>query len=99
MLTPKNIEKYRFARTHAGPGALKIESGAIQNTKKAITMSQKRAKSVQEAAKSEKKTPKSEKCANMAPTRPRFTLEFGPFWLPLRKEKQYVNASIKCSRV
>ena len=62
-------------------------------------MSKKSARSAQEPAKSEKKTLKSEKCANMDSTWRSFDLHAGSLWPPLSKEKQYVNASIKCSGV
>ena len=97
--TPKNIVKYGFEGSETWPGRPKIEAGAAQSSKKTTNMNQKSAKNVQEPAKSEKKTPKSEKCANMVPTWRSLDLDLGSFWPPLRKEKQYVKASIKCSGV
>ena len=95
-LTTKKIEKCRFEGSETWPGRPKIEAGAAQSSKKTTNMSQKSTKNVQEPAKSEKKTPKSEKCANMAPTWGVSTSMLERFG-PLSKEKQYVNASIKCS--
>ena len=97
--TPKNIAKCGFEGSETWPGRPKIEAGAAQSSKKTTNMSQKSAKNVQEPAKNEKKTPKSEKCANMAPTRLRFTLEFGAFWPPLVSPKRQYFRRLKCSRV
>ena len=81
------------------PGRSKIRPGATPNGKKTINMSKKHPTDTQETAKSAKKTPKSEKCANMVPTWRSLDLDLGSFWPPLRKEKQYVKASIKFSGV
>ena len=102
MLTPKIIDKCGFEGSKTLPRPAKIEPGATPSPKKTTNMNQKSARSVQEPSKSDKKVPKSEKCANMAPTRQDFGLDFGTFGTPLaspRKEMQYVNASIKCSRL
>ena len=42
---------------------------------------------------------KAKKVQKHGPTRLGFGLDFGWAPPPLRKEKQYINASIKCSRV
>ena len=97
VLTPKIIEKCLLEGSKTLPRPPKIEPAATPSPKKTTNMSQKSARSVGEPAKSEKKTPQSEKCANIVPTWRDFDLEFGSFWPPLSKEKQYVNASIKCS--
>ena len=50
-------------------------------------------------AKDAKKRARERKRANMDPTWRSLDLDLGSFWPPLRKEKQYVKASIKCSGV
>ena len=73
------------------PNPSQIDPKALPNAEKGSKLRKMRSVSAQDA-------PKSEKCANMAATWKIWTcLVDHPD--PLRKEKQYVNASIKCSRV
>ena len=69
-----------------------------KNQPSAITNAAGDAEFTQEAPKSEKQRPRTKNRANMAPTCTSFGLDFGGADPPLRKEKQYVNACIKCSR-
>ena len=99
LRTPKILDEFGFEGSKTCPRPPKIEAGATQSPKKTTNMSTKRARSAQEPAKNEKKTLKSEKCANIRPTYLSFGLDFGVCPPPPSKEKQYVNASIKCSEV
>ena len=98
-ITPKIIDKCGFEGSKTLPRPPKVEPGATPSPKKTTNMNQKSARNAQEPAKNEKQPPQNEKCANMAPTHGSFGLDFGVAAPPLKHARQYVNASIKCSRV
>ena len=96
---PKNIVPCVFEGSKTCFRPFKIESGATQSLKKTTNMGQKSARSVQEPAKSEKKRPRAKNVPTWAQLDGVSTSVVEGPGPPLRKDKQYVNASIKCSGV
>ena len=102
LANAKNPWRIRFWRLQNLPPTIQNRGRSDPKPEKNDQHEPKKCKKRSRTSQERKKTLKSEKCANIRPTWPQQE-EFRPiFWMvcpPPSKEKQYVNASIKCSGI